>query len=162
IKAFVFDKFDNGESNYNYLRELRNSIVHRGYDITCASHFNDNFPMLLAPESIPNRNANEEYLAFGLYIIELIEKIESVIGDIIFDHVQIIDLYKQTYTTEEQIELLVKFITKIKFIPESVRKMAQEEIPKIDFSKINSDKFSNFEKIIKYNVFPRKEIEVRP
>lgn len=32
----VFDEFENGETNYPYIRELRNAIVHRGLDITSA------------------------------------------------------------------------------------------------------------------------------
>ena len=134
------------------MRELRNCIVHRGYDIACNSRSSGSIPLLIAPESIPNRNGNKEYLSFGICIINLIESIESVVGNLVFGHAKKVDLFKPTYTTEEQLGFILKIISKIKFIPEQARKMALEEIPKIDLKNINSIQFSNFEKAIKNNV----------
>ena len=36
--GFVFDQLPDGEHNYSYVRELRNSVIHRGLDLCSAGH----------------------------------------------------------------------------------------------------------------------------
>lgn len=152
IKGFIFENYSNGEENYNYMKELRNCIIHRGYDITCAAHTPGGHPMLLAPERIPTRGGKTEYSAFGKYILELVSKVESVIGNIVYSHVESVDLLKPTYTADKQLKLIQEFISKTNIIPEPFKKMALEVLPTIDFELMNKDQFSRFEKIIKTNI----------
>lgn len=56
-EKFVFNGANNGEENYLYLRELRNAIVHRGYDILNASRFIKNFPLIIAPQKFKIKEA---------------------------------------------------------------------------------------------------------
>jgi uncharacterized protein YutE (UPF0331/DUF86 family) len=156
IKEFSFEGFTDGKNNYKYLRELRNCIVHRGYNITCAAHTPDGHPMLLAPESIPTRNDKAEYFAFGKYILEIVSRIESVFGNIVYSHIKNVDLFKPTYSESEQLKLIQEFITKTNIMPEPFKKMALEAIPKIKLESMEKRRFNRFEKILKFNVLSDK------
>lgn len=86
---FVFPGFQDGELNYEYIKYLRNAIVHRGYDITSACHVAGDFPMLIAEPSFQNNATNpakiRTFHAFDKYVLNIITKCESVIGGVIFD-----------------------------------------------------------------------------
>ncbi|MGZ8183520.1 MAG: hypothetical protein ACXWT1_16315 [Methylobacter sp.] len=108
--------------------------------------------MLLAPERIPTRSGKTEYSAFGKYILELVSKVESVIGNIVYSHIESVDLLKPTYTADKQLKLIQEFISKTNIIPEPFKKMALEALLSIDFESMNKDQFSRFEEIIKTNI----------
>lgn len=86
---FVFPGFQDGKSNYEYIKYLRNAIIHRGYDITSAAHVNGDFLMLVAEPSFQNNATNpakiKTFHAFDMYVLNIIIKCESVIGGVIFD-----------------------------------------------------------------------------
>lgn len=86
---FVFPGFQDGESNYEYIKYLRNAIVHRGYDITSSAHIAGDFPMLLAEPSFQNNATNpaktKTFHTFEKYLLNIIKKCELVIGGVIFD-----------------------------------------------------------------------------
>lgn len=81
----VFDGFENGEANYSYIRELRNAVVHRGLDVTSAAHIDGNFPMILAEPKVNNQSGKKTFVAFDKYLINVIEKCESVVGSVMHD-----------------------------------------------------------------------------
>ena len=64
-ERLTFEKFPNGKLNYCYLRELRNCIIHRGFDISSGAHVSNEFPFLVAPPALANQNATNSYDAFG-------------------------------------------------------------------------------------------------
>jgi len=113
-----------GEDCYNYMRELRNSIVHRGYDISSGAVFSGNFPILIAPSEIPNKSGITSYGAFGESIIEIIGKVESVIGNIFLKHIQEKNLFAQTYSDAEKKKMIIKIIPKIPHMPQWAKDMA--------------------------------------
>lgn len=80
--GLVFEGFQDGEANYAYLRELRNSIVHRGLDITAAAHIDGDFPMILAEPEVQNQRGTKTFIAFDKYLLHVIAKCESVVGEI--------------------------------------------------------------------------------
>lgn len=152
MKEFIFGGHDNGEENYNYLKELRNCIVHRGYDITCAAHTPCGHPLLLAPEKISAMNGKSEYSTFGKYILELVSKVESVVGNIVYSHVESVELLKPTYAVDEQLSFIKEFVSRTNVMPEPFKKMAQELLSNVGFESMNKERFSRFEEIIKANV----------
>ncbi len=79
-EALSFPGFTDGKNNYAYLKELRNAVIHRGFDICSSAHFIENIPLMIAPQSITNRSGKISYSAFGFYLIEIISKCESKIG----------------------------------------------------------------------------------
>jgi hypothetical protein len=86
---FVFPGFQDGESNYEYIKYLRNAIIHRGYDIASAAHVDGDFLMLVAEPSFQNNATKpakiKTFHTFDIYVLNIIAKCESVIGGVIFD-----------------------------------------------------------------------------
>ncbi|RXJ99818.1 hypothetical protein CRV02_10645 [Arcobacter sp. CECT 8989] len=149
--AFSFNKENTGENNYNYLRELRNSIIHRGYDISSAINFTDKIPILIAPPIIPNKSGKKEYTSFDHTILEVISKIEEVIGRLIINHIKTFDLYKSTYSKEERKEMFLERIKKVPHMPEEIKILALNTLKDLDFDKIPETQFSELEEILKHN-----------
>ncbi len=81
----VFDGYQDGVANYSYIRELRNAVVHRGLDITSDAHIDGNFPMILAVPRVQDRNGKKTYSTFDKYLLDVINKCESVIGAVMLD-----------------------------------------------------------------------------
>ncbi|MDC7689489.1 hypothetical protein [Vogesella indigofera] len=96
----VFPGFQDGKSNYEYIKYLRNAIVHRGYDITSAAQVNGDFLMLVAEPSFQNNATNpakvKTYHAFDKYILNIITKCESVIGGVIFETLNNAGVFQMT------------------------------------------------------------------
>jgi hypothetical protein len=87
---FAFDGFPDGTANYSYIREMRNSVVHRGLDITSGAHIDGNFPMFVAPETVTSQprkdgKAVKTYAAFDKYLLHIIAKCEAVVGQAMLD-----------------------------------------------------------------------------
>ena len=86
-EKLTFEKFPDGKKNYAYLRELRNSIIHRGLNISSAAHINGDLPLIISPSPVTNRGGPAGYNTFRFYLIEVIEKCESVIGEVFLTHI---------------------------------------------------------------------------
>jgi hypothetical protein len=86
--TMCFDSHPDGKKNYSYIRELRNSIIHRGFDISSAAHIIGDFPRFVAPQIVKNRSGNENYHAFAYYLLDVISKCESNIPKAIRDHLE--------------------------------------------------------------------------
>lgn len=85
-RRFVFEGRPDGASNYAFVRELRNAVIHRGLNINAAAHVEADFPLLVAPSSLTNRSGSKTQLGFGHYLLEVIGKCEAVVGPVIADH----------------------------------------------------------------------------
>jgi hypothetical protein len=130
---FVFDQLPSGEENYLYLRELRNSIIHRGFDISSSAHVKDDFPFVLAPSSVSDRTGRKSYQALGFYLLEVISKSESAIGPLIVRHLEEVELLKPTLTKDQAMEEARRFIAQSEAMPEWAKKLAYESIASVDF-----------------------------
>lgn len=152
FSGFIFEGFPNGEENYSYLKELRNCIVHRGYDITMAAHTPGGHPLLIAPKSIPNRNGNKEYNTFGKCLLEIVANIESVVGGLVYDHVVEVGLFEETLSQGEKVSRIKGFITGTDIIPDEFKEMMLNSISEIDFGEMSENQSSNFEEFVKFSV----------
>lgn len=101
----VFSGFSDGEANYLYIRELRNSVIHRGLDITSAAQFDGTFPMVLAAPKVQNPSGTKTYASFDKYLLHVIAKCEAVIGPTIRECLDDAGLFQATIdTTAAEIE----------------------------------------------------------
>ncbi|TCL63320.1 hypothetical protein EDC14_102138 [Hydrogenispora ethanolica] len=147
-----FEGFPDGEYNYSYLRELRNSIIHRGLNISSAVHIKDNFPLLISPSPVKSRSGKTLYKPFGFYLIEIIQKCEKVIGDIFLTHFTEFELLKKYIPQEKTIELSKKAISESIAMPDWVKTNALKVIGTLDHEKVQRDLITDLVKILKFNV----------
>ena len=150
--GFVFDGFPDGEKNYSYLREFRNSVIHRGLDISSAAHIQDNFPQLISPSPVTTRSGKCSYTAFGYYLIEIIRRCESVIGNIFLGHFQEYDLFNVYLSEDKAGPLRKKFILESNAMPEWVKQMALDSIDNIDYDAIHKASIDNLVDVLKTDV----------
>ena len=130
--TFVFDSFPDGKNNYAYIRELRNSIIHRGLDVSATAHVNNDFLLLVAPSPVTDRTGNKKYQALGFYIRDVISKCETVIGPLIARHLAEVGLLKPEFTQDQAIENARVFIAECSSMPEWVKVSAHEVIATVD------------------------------
>lgn len=147
-----FKDFPNGKNNYSYLRELRNSIIHRGLDINSAVHIVNDFPMIIAPSPVTNRSKKSEYIAFDYYLINLIEKCESIIGTVFLNHIEEFGLFQIEIPQEEIIKMSKEFISNASAVPDWVKDMALSAVEKIDHSVIHQDFVNSLKETLKINI----------
>ena len=139
IEGLTFEDAANGEVYYSYLRELRNSIVHRGYDLTSAAHFANNFPMFVLPQKVKNQSGQKEYLAPRKYLIELIYICELMIGNIIADHLDIYASQLPSLSAEEKLAELKEFVANDSIMPHWVKEEALKYVNSEEFKKLDFD-----------------------
>jgi hypothetical protein len=82
--AFV-TKIEVGMQNYEYVRELRNAIVHRGLDPTADAHADDTTLHVLCPAVVQDRSRLKSYKASFKYLVELAHHCNSVVNPAIAD-----------------------------------------------------------------------------
>lgn len=120
----VFDGFQDGEANYSYIRELRNAVVHRGFNITSAAHFEGSFPMILAVPKIQARNGKRTFLAFDKYLLHIIAKCESIIGPVMLVCLNAAGIFEATIDLDSAIAEYREGIQQSYAMPEHVKAMA--------------------------------------
>lgn len=79
-KAFM-ERIKNGfgqGDDYNYLRELRNSVVHRGFDPSAAGHSDGTVVRVLCPAAVEDQNGRTYSCSFR-YLDELAQKCREVV-----------------------------------------------------------------------------------
>jgi hypothetical protein len=150
--SLSFSSFTDGENNYAYLRELRNAVIHRGFDICNAAHIKDDMPLMIPPQSIDNRSGKKSYSAFGFYLLEMISKCEDTIGPLIKRHLQSKGLL-QPFFTQEQLAAEAKVhLSSSVVIPDWVKNMGLDQVDKIDHEKIQLEQIKSFIAVLHENV----------
>ncbi|MEH6387961.1 hypothetical protein [Pseudomonas profundi] len=151
-KKLSFENFPDGEKNHSYLRELRNSIIHRGLDISSAAHIKDDFPLIISPSPVTNRSGVVSHTAFGYYLIEVIEKCESVVRDTFLEHFEEFNLLDKRLPQEKVIELSEKFISSSTAMPDWVKKSALNSIKDINHEEVHLASMNSLIETLKTDV----------
>jgi hypothetical protein len=136
------DDFEDGiragfgtNDNYQYGRELRNAIVHRGLDPAAAGHADDNVLFILCPPSVQDRTGKKTYSCTFQYTVQLAERCNQVIDPAIFkflaDH-GFLNPEGTTISKEETLEA-IKDATAM---PDWAKAMAVKAFGDIDFAKM--------------------------
>ncbi|WPN63675.1 hypothetical protein QMK47_01325 [Pseudomonas sp. P9_35] len=151
-KKLSFENFPDGEKNYSYLRELRNSIIHRGLDISSEAHVNDGFPLIISPSPVTNRSGAASHNAFGYYLIEIIEKCEYVMRDVFLEHFDEFGLMARSLPQEAVIDLIEKFISNSTAMPDWVKKSALAHIKDINHEEVHQASMNSLIETLKTDV----------
>lgn len=150
--ALSFPNYPNGESNYSYLRELRNAVIHRGFDISSSAHVKDDLPLMIAPQSIENRSGNKSYSAFGFYLLEMISLVEPVIGNLVENHLNDKRLLQPLSTQQEMAAETKAYLANTVGVPDWVKNMASSHIDALDHEKMQLDQIKSFIAVLQENV----------
>lgn len=154
LKNFIFDDHTDGVENYNFLREFRNGLIHRGMDIAARADMIDNFPVIHSPKVSRNQSGKKAHKSFGTCLIDLIEKCESVIGNIFLEHFKECEIDKIRVPHEQALAVAKNIILDSVGIPEEARKFALVQIEKTDFNKAQTEFFEQLFKLLKIKAFP--------
>lgn len=131
--ALSFEAFPNGKGNYDYIRELRNSIVHRGLDICAAVHVYENRLLVVAPTQVSDRNGKKSFPAFGRYLIEIVAKCEETLGPYIAKHLEEVGLLRPLLTQDQARAEANRFLAEAPAVPDWVKQNASGFISQVDF-----------------------------
>lgn len=151
-KKLTFEDFPGGEKNYSYLRELRNSIIHRGLDISSVAHIKDDFPLIVSPSPVTNRSGTISHIAFGHYLIEVIEKCEGVMRDVFLEHFEEFSLLDKRLPQEKFIELSEKSISNSTVMPDWAKKLTLTSIKDINHKEVHLASMSSLIETLKTDV----------
>jgi len=150
--GFAFPHHPNAESNYSYLRELRNAVIHRGFDISSSAHVKDGVPLMIAPQSIENRSGKKSYPAFGFYLLEMISLVEPIIGSLIENHLNAKGLLQPLSTQNEMAVETKAYLANAVGVPDWVKNMASSHIDALDHEQMQLDQIKSFIAVLKENV----------
>lgn len=142
---FVTPHAPEGKQNYGYVRELRNSIVHRGMDIASAASFPNNVPLLIAPQTVTNLKGTEVYQRFGVLLIQIIGLCEVVIGPLLEQHMQSAGLFTIQVQPEVWRADIISAVESLDFMPDWAKKMVPEALKNVDPSVVHQ---STIEKLL--------------
>jgi hypothetical protein len=133
LAALIFSNATDGESNFLYLRELRNSIVHRGLDVTQAATFHGDFPVVVAPLRVTNPAGTKQYESFVAPLLIMVRLCEATIGPEIAKHLEAIG-YLEHATSQEEMERLAKqAIDESTILPPWAKDGAREHVETFDY-----------------------------
>lgn len=155
-RALSFKEFPDGKLNYCYLRELRNSIIHRGLDINYAAHVRDDgFPFLVAHPHVIDRKGEGSYKAFGYYLVDIIRDCESVIGKAFLNHLEESGLFQERIPQAEYVELTKQQILDCVARPEWVKTLALETIEQVNYDDLQETLSKNVSEVLGLNAFTK-------
>ena len=150
-EQFVFEGHPDGNANYSFVRELRNSVVHRGYDITSAAHVAGDLLLVIAPPSITNRGGSKVYQGLGYYLLEVIAKCEGVIGPVIARHLSEMGLLSVAVEQDQAVDATKEFIETSDAMPLWAKEMALGSIGQVDFAEVRRAQTDALVKILNTN-----------
>ncbi|MBO5446144.1 hypothetical protein J6A34_01415 [bacterium] len=155
----IYDHCNNilgSETNFKYVRELRNSIIHRGLDVSMAGCELEGFNIIVpfAPKVVYNRKGEIEYQNFTDNLFQLVvlcEQVNPYIHKLCSD----MNLLRYDIITKE--EILERSLND-PYIPEFAKELLKQA--KIDYNELNRmGKQIHEDKIKKYfdtqDLFPK-------
>ncbi len=124
-----------GEENYGYIRELRNSIIHRGLDVSSAGTAIENLNIIVpfSPYYVQNQSGNKKYYPFTNNLLQLVKKTESI-NLFIFNICKQLQITEYKPMTKESYKLR---IINDPYMPDDVKRMALKTT--MNFDKINQE-----------------------
>jgi len=142
-----FKKTVGGDDNYLYVRELRNSIIHRGLDVSAAGIVIKDLNIVapFSPQFVFDRNKNKKYYAFTTNLLNLVKITEGINEELlnICNELNIITYVPMTK------EIYDERIKNDPYIPEYAKKMSLSL--NLDYEHINKNlKSIHEERILKY------------
>jgi len=128
-----------GEEAYAYVRELRNSVVHRGLGSAVAGHSNQKFVFALCPSTTTNSSGKKTYRSPWRYIVELAVASNAAFNAVIYSE---LEKHKFFDLAQQKIAPLSKVMSTIdtcNVMPYWAKTMAREAFTKFDYPKFATE-----------------------
>lgn len=136
-REFVTDGYADGEQNYAYLKELRNSVVHRGEDIAGrGTLLAGGLHLLHVPPRVTTRNGKASYQAFSPMLLGIAALSESLIGGLILRHFQANDILRPRTDFEAWRSSMQAYVEADSTIPDFVKQLLPNALPSLDLQKV--------------------------
>lgn len=147
------------EEAYIYLRELRNSIVHRGYDLSKEGTVFCDLVYLITPSDVYDKDGEHCKTPNEKLLIHFLITIDEILRGFIFD--ETVSLIPNDPTEEEKninFDNLVTSILDYQNMDDVYKQLFLDNIESIKYSINNNleskdQRISNYEKVIKFNGF---------
>ena len=114
-------------NDYQYARELRNAIVHRGVDPAAAGHSVDNLLFVICPSIVQDRSGRKSYSSTFKYTTELAEDCNRIVDAVIFEFAD-----RHGFLIPDRVavskEERLKFITETAVMPDWAKAMATQAL----------------------------------
>lgn len=138
-KAFEAVGSSSAATNYKYVRELRNAVVHRGLDIASGAHFAGDFPLLVAPNPVTSRDGAQKYAAFGFYLLDIVATCEAVVGPTIEGHLDSVGVLNKEPDAAAWLEETKELIRSSAVIPDGAKNMVPASFGGLDWNAMHRD-----------------------
>jgi hypothetical protein len=136
--------------DYTYVRALRNSVVHRGFDPSAAGHSDQTTLYILCPALIEDRNRKTYSCSFK-YLLELAQKCREVIDPAITDVLEGLDLFNPKLHEPNQAETM-NAVDSATEMPDWAKVLARQAFDRMDFadlaSKVAQSRVDNMRKLL--------------
>ena len=124
-----------GTDDYQYARELRNAIVHRGIDPAMAGHTDNNVLYVVCPSGVTDRAGKKSLSCSFKYTVQLAQRCNQVVNPVILKFLE-----ENRFLAAEQMtvnkEETLKAIRDTESMPDWAKAMAVEAFDKIDFDQM--------------------------
>jgi hypothetical protein len=151
FKDQISGGFEN--SDYNYVRELRNSVVHRGFDPSAAGHSDQTTLHVLCPATVEDRKGNTYSCSFK-YLVELAQKCREVIDPAITNVLEGLDLFNPQLHKPNRAETM-NAIDSATEMPDWAKALAKQAFERMDFadaaSKMAKSRVDNMRKLLAHS-----------
>lgn len=137
------------ETNYSYVRELRNSIVHRGLDLVQAANIVGDFPLLVSPSPVKNFKGTRDYPAFGHYVLEVVQRCEEVVGPSIESHLNALGILDKEPDIEAYAEMDRQAFRSSSDMPEWVKQAALNSLCAAEYALVHSVRMEQLRELLK-------------
>jgi hypothetical protein len=127
-----------GKEAYAYVRELRNSVVHRGLDSATAGHANADHVFALCPATVHDLAGKNTYSCPCKYMVELGELSNLAFNPVIYEELdkrRVFDSNPPPVNEQDAID----FLNSSNAMPDWAKAMAREAFTKIDFPRVAAE-----------------------
>jgi len=121
--------------DYQYARELRNAIVHRGLNPASAGHADDKILYMLCPPIVSDRAGKKHYSCTFLYTVQLAECCNQIVNAAIFEFLDSHDFLKSAEMTVSK-EKTLEAVNNSTAMPDWAKAMAAQAFDNIDFEQM--------------------------
>jgi hypothetical protein len=118
-------------ADYEYARQLRNSVVHRGFNPAGSAHVDGAVVKVLCPAKVYDQDGNKSYVCTFRYTVELADHCNQAVNPAIFEVLERRGLLHPAQIIVSKEETM-EAIRSAEAVPDSVKAIAQKVIDKMD------------------------------